>query len=223
MKSTRVATVGALLLAASIACHSRQTPASAGPDSGAAESNSSLVDHERAASVSELRAAHPEAADSEGTACADDRQCASPLRCLDHACFWPPALTGDRDGADIVAEIEGAEGELHSFFLELADEPWETTRGMMHRRSVAPGMGMLFDFETDGPRSFWMRNTFIPLDMLFVDSEGRVVSVIERAEPLTLNARRSTGPARFVIELVGGTLSRTGIRAGSTVRFAPAE
>jgi uncharacterized membrane protein (UPF0127 family) len=78
-------------------------------------------------------------------------------------------------------------------------------------------MGMIFIFDTDSLRSFWMRNTYLALDMVFVTSEGVVDSFVENAEPRTDTPRRSAGPARFVIELNAGEVARMGLEAGSTV------
>jgi uncharacterized membrane protein (UPF0127 family) len=103
--------------------------------------------------------------------------------------------------------------------LELALTPPQQQRGLMHRRYMREDAGMIFVFPTEEPRSFWMRNTLIPLDMVFVRSDGVVDSLVERAEPLTETSRRSAGPARFVIELNAGRAARIGIQPGDRVEL----
>lgn len=93
------------------------------------------------------------------------------------------------------------------------------TRGLMWRYALAEGTGMLFIFSREQPLSFWMRNTLIPLDMLFIDAKGKIVSVIENAEPRTLSSRPSTGPATYVLEVPGGWTAKNGVKAGQQVAF----
>ncbi len=107
----------------------------------------------------------------------------------------------------------------HRFTTEIAATPQERALGLMFRRSLAPDSGMLFDFKRPQEVAFWMKNTLVPLDMLFVDAEGRIVGIHADAVPLSLATIPSPGPVRAVIELLGGTAARLGIRPGDRVLF----
>jgi hypothetical protein len=102
--------------------------------------------------------------------------------------------------------------------VEVARTPDELARGLMHRTSLAEGAGMLFVFPETAEHTFWMRNTLIPLDMIFIDEDRLVVGVVENAEPLTLEPR-SAGPSRYVLEVIGGWAARHGVAAGDRVAF----
>lgn len=103
--------------------------------------------------------------------------------------------------------------------LELARTPQQIEQGLMHRTYLAPNSGMLFWFNEDAPRSFWMRNTLIPLDMVFVTSAGRITNINPSAEPKTDTLRKSTEPVQYVVELPGGTAEKYGIQAGDTFQW----
>ena len=105
------------------------------------------------------------------------------------------------------------------FTVEVATSPAQMEQGLMFRRSLAPDAGMIFDFTAPAAAAMWMKNTLIPLDMLFVDAQGRIIGIHERAVPESLDTIASPAPARAVIELNGGTAARLGIRAGDKVLF----
>lgn len=106
----------------------------------------------------------------------------------------------------------------HVFTVELAVTPEQRAQGLMYRRSMAPDAGMLFDFGRHPTRaSMWMKNTFIPLDMLFIKTDGEIESVAARTVPHSLESISSAGPVRAVLELNGGTAARLGIRPGDRV------
>jgi uncharacterized protein len=112
--------------------------------------------------------------------------------------------------------IESATGQ-HHFDVELAQTPQQMAQGLMFRRALPADAGMLFEFDHDEPASFWMKNTIIPLDMLFITSDGVVADLHERAVPLLLEAITSDRPVRAVLELNGGTVERLGIKRGDRV------
>lgn len=116
--------------------------------------------------------------------------------------------------------IESQSGKQHKFTVELADTDERRAYGLMFRQSMPADQGMIFDFKVDQPVAMWMRNTRIPLDMLFIDRTGRVVNIHERAIPLDETSISSDGPVRSVLELNGGTASRLGLKAGDRVRHA---
>jgi len=111
-------------------------------------------------------------------------------------------------------------GRTHRFTVEVADNDQRRALGLMHRDSMPADHGMVFDFKLDQPVAMWMRNTRIPLDMLFIDRDGRVVNIHARAVPFDETSIHSDGPVRGVLELNGGTASRLGLKAGDTVRHA---
>jgi uncharacterized protein len=106
----------------------------------------------------------------------------------------------------------------HRFTVELAETPEQMEQGLMFRRTMAADAGMLFDYKTPVVATMWMRNTLIPLDMLFVDAHGRIVSIHERAVPQSLDVIAAAAPVRAVIELNGGTAARLGIAPGDKVQ-----
>ena len=114
--------------------------------------------------------------------------------------------------------IESAGGR-HKFTVEVATTPAQLEQGLMFRRTLAPEAGMLFDFQHPSPVSMWMKNTFIPLDMLFIDAQGRIINIAERTVPGSLDPVGAAAPARAVLELNGGTASRLDIRPGDRVLF----
>jgi uncharacterized membrane protein (UPF0127 family) len=105
----------------------------------------------------------------------------------------------------------------HSFTVEVARTPAERSRGLMYRESLAVDGGMLFDFGQPQPVTMWMRNTLIPLDMLFIDEDGRIRRIEANAEPLSLDTIASGAPVSAVLELNGGTAAILNIRAGDRV------
>jgi uncharacterized protein len=105
----------------------------------------------------------------------------------------------------------------HQFKIEVAETPAQMTQGLMFRRSLAPDAGMLFDYKQPTVATMWMRNTLIPLDMLFVDAQGRIVNIYQRAVPQSLDIIGAAAPVRAVIELNGGTAERLGIKPGDQV------
>lgn len=111
------------------------------------------------------------------------------------------------------------------FVVELADDHAERSRGLMHRDRLAEGTGMLFVHEREEPLAYWMKNTRIPLDILYFDARRRLVSV-SRAAPCSLGDRcppyPSAGPAMYVLELNAGTARRLGVQAGDELVFSNA-
>jgi uncharacterized membrane protein (UPF0127 family) len=105
----------------------------------------------------------------------------------------------------------------HAFKVELAETPAQMEQGLMFRRELAPDAGMLFDFKTPIVATMWMRNTLIPLDMLFVGGDSRIVNIHERAVPQSDAIIAAAAPVRAVIELNGGTAARFGIKPGDRV------
>ena len=113
--------------------------------------------------------------------------------------------------------VETSRGATHQFTVELATSSDQQRRGLMFRDSMAQNHGMLFVFDTPRPLSFWMRNTRISLDMLFLDSQGRVVNIARRTTPMTDTGYRSAGPAKAVLEINAGLSDLLGIAPGDRV------
>jgi len=108
--------------------------------------------------------------------------------------------------------------------VELARTPEESTRGLMYREKLAPDAGMLFLFREEvDARAFWMKNTLIPLDIIFITHDKRVLGIVENAEPLTLDQRKVPGRSQFVLEVIGGWSSAHGVGPGTVVEFLNVE
>jgi len=114
-----------------------------------------------------------------------------------------------------MVRLDRGDGTILTFDVEIAQTPRQWSFGLMHVPSMPAGQGMLFVFPDMAPRSFWMKNTVIPLDMLFFDDEGALVSAIGNVPPHSLESRRSAGNARFVLELNGGTMDARGIKGAA--------
>ncbi len=129
---------------------------------------------------------------------------------------------GASAGEAIAARVEIAVGGGRSvpFRVELARTEPEREQGLMYRDRMDAGAGMLFIFERAAPLTFWMKNTFIPLDMIFIGADRHIVGIVENAEPRTLSARRVDGMSEYVLEINGGLSAKLGIRAGDAVVFS---
>ena len=101
--------------------------------------------------------------------------------------------------------------------VELADTGEERAIGLMFRRDLGPDRGMLFDYRRTQPVAMWMKNTYLPLDMLFIADDGRVVTIGEDSVPGSLDTIASAGPVRAVLEINAGTVARLGIAPADRV------
>ncbi|WP_375160247.1 DUF192 domain-containing protein [Bradyrhizobium sp. RDT46] len=103
------------------------------------------------------------------------------------------------------------------FSVEMATTAEEKETGLMYRKELADGKGMLFDFNPEQEISMWMKNTYVSLDMIFISANGRILRIAENTEPLSTKIISSRGPARAVLEVVAGTVQKYGIRVGDRV------
>jgi uncharacterized membrane protein (UPF0127 family) len=113
-------------------------------------------------------------------------------------------------------EIASSTG-VHPFAVEMAETDEERSRGLMFRKELPEGKGMLFDFKAEQPVAFWMKNTYVSLDMIFIKADGRILSIAENTEPLSERGVPSGGPVRGVLEVVAGTAKKLGIKPGDRV------
>lgn len=116
-----------------------------------------------------------------------------------------------------VLNIESS-GNKYTFNVEIAEDGKQHAMGLMYRRTLAPDAGMLFDYHQSQRISMWMKNTFIPLDMLFIAADGRIVNIVERTIPHSETVISSHGKVKGVLEVNGGTVERLGIKPGDYVR-----
>lgn len=114
--------------------------------------------------------------------------------------------------------VETKDGTNHTFEIELALTPEEMARGLMYRTDLADGAGMLFFYPACEPAAFWMKNTLIPLDMIFIEADGRIARIAQMTVPETLDVHQSGVPVNGVLEVKGGLTQRLGIAAGDHVR-----
>jgi uncharacterized membrane protein (UPF0127 family) len=135
----------------------------------------------------------------------------SSLRCASRAPEAP------RSAARVMVETRA--GARHVVAVEVVRTDADRARGLMDRRELAPDAGMLFLFDETGEHPFWMKNTLLPLDMLFLSEDGRVNGIVERAVPGDLSPRSAGGPSRYVLEVNGGWAATHGVAAGDRVRF----
>ena len=124
-----------------------------------------------------------------------------------------PAGAGEMAFAKSELWIESG-GARHRFRVELAETPAQHARGLMFRADLAPDAGMLFDYGAPRHVSMWMKNTLVPLDMLFIAADGEIVRIARWTTPLSLDPVPSLAPVAGVLELRGGTADRLGLRAG---------
>ena len=106
---------------------------------------------------------------------------------------------------------------VHTFAVEMAVTPEEQARGLMFRRELPEGQGMLFDFQREQPATFWMKNTYVSLDMIFIRADGRILRIAQNTVPLSEALVPSGGPVRAVLEVVAGTARKLGIAPGDRV------
>ena len=115
--------------------------------------------------------------------------------------------------ADNHAVFHTAKGDF-GFTIEIADTEAEREKGLMFRTSLAPDAGMLFDYHQEQEAAFWMQNTLIPLDMIFISAKGVVKSIHVNARPMDTTPIPSGGPFRFVMEIPGGRSEEIGLKVG---------
>jgi len=123
-----------------------------------------------------------------------------------------PARAAGQDTIEIVSK-----SGVHAFSVELATNDAERERGLMYRKEMPEGHGMLFDFQTDQPVNFWMRNTYIALDMIFIRGDGRILRIAENTQPMSDALIPSGGPVRAVLEVIAGSARKFGIASGDRV------
>jgi uncharacterized protein len=123
-----------------------------------------------------------------------------------------PAQAAGETTIDIVSK-----SGVHAFDVELATNDAERERGLMFRKELPEGHGMLFDFVQDRPVAFWMHNTYISLDMIFIRGDGSILRIAENTQPLSDRLVPSGGPIRAVLEVIAGTARKFGIAPGDRV------
>jgi uncharacterized membrane protein (UPF0127 family) len=126
--------------------------------------------------------------------------------------LFPPARGAEQQTLEIASKTG-----VHVFSVELAVTDDERQRGLMYRRSVPEFYGMLFDFKRDQDVAMWMKNTYVSLDMIFIQSDGRIRRIAENTETESEKIIPSGGPVRAVLEVVGGTARKLGIQPGDRV------
>jgi uncharacterized protein len=124
-----------------------------------------------------------------------------------------PARAGELDSLEIVTSTG-----RHAFQVEIANNDATREHGLMDRRYMAPDHGMLFEFDREAPVAFWMKNTYIPLDMIFIAPSGVVTHIAANAEPLSERVIPSGGPSVAVLELDGGIAASIGLKVGDKIR-----
>lgn len=122
------------------------------------------------------------------------------------------AIAADRG----ILEIASRNG-VHVFAVEVMANDADRAKGLMFRKEMPEGRGMLFDFEREQNVAMWMKNTYIPLDMIFITGDGRIQRIAENTEPLSERIIPSGGPVRGVLEVIGGTARKLGIAPGDRV------
>lgn len=139
---------------------------------------------------------------------------------------WWPVVPASRAEQPDVAALPKARLTVHGvdaagdFDVEIAATPATRARGLQHRQSLAADAGMLFLFDATQPVTMWMKDTFIPLDMLFIAADGRIVAIAENTQPQSLALIPAPEPVAAVLELNAGTARRHRIDAGARVVFA---
>lgn len=151
--------------------------------------------------------------------------------------FWTrilcPALLGiwlvsagqglAEDAAEGVPLTISLGGSTYRFTVEIADDPAERSRGLMFRERLDPSAGMLFIYPDERPRTFWMKNTPLPLDIIFIAADGHVVHVAADAMPYDETIIESIAPAKAALEIQGGLAAQLGIGPGAMVTWPPQE
>jgi uncharacterized membrane protein (UPF0127 family) len=131
-----------------------------------------------------------------------------------------PVLLASSCEAQPRVVIAPANGHEIVFQVEVADTPAKREIGLQYRRELALNRGMLFLFPEESQHAFWMKNTPIPLDMIFISRDQRIVGIVEKAVPFSLDSRSVAGaPSQFVLEINGGLSRRYGFKPGDSVRF----
>ncbi len=123
-----------------------------------------------------------------------------------------PAAAQNLERVEIISK-----SGVHVFDVEMAVTPEQRSTGLMHRKELPRGRGMLFDFEGDGPIAMWMKNTYVSLDMIFIRSDGVIARIAENTTPLSEQTIPSGAPVKAVLEVVAGTAKRLGIAPGDRV------
>lgn len=119
--------------------------------------------------------------------------------------------------------FEPEDDEPAEVAVEIAKTPSAIERGLMYREHLPPDHGMLFIFPGEAIRSFWMKNTLIPLDMIFISSDREVVGIVENAAPQTTTRRGVSEASKYVVEVNGGWARTRGVERGTPVRFVNVE
>jgi len=114
--------------------------------------------------------------------------------------------------------FKGTKGDSSKVYLTIASTPGERRKGLMFVRSLATDRGMLFVFPEEREQGFWMKNTFISLDMIFVTKDWKIAGIIHETLPLTTERQSVKKPSMYVIELKGGTAETLGIKEGDSVQ-----
>ena len=122
-------------------------------------------------------------------------------------------------GAEPRVIISTREGREAAFQVEVADTPTKRELGLQYRKELAADRGMIFLFPAPSLQSFWMKNTPLPLDMIFIGSDRKIAGIVEQTVPFSLEPRSVGAPSQFVLEINGGLSKWLGIRAGDAVRF----
>jgi uncharacterized membrane protein (UPF0127 family) len=124
---------------------------------------------------------------------------------------------GDARAANVQPLEIVTKSGVHVFSVEMATTEEEKETGLMYRKELADGKGMLFDFSPEQEVSMWMKNTYVSLDMIFIRADGRILRIAENTEPLSTKIIPSNGPVKGVLEVVAGTAQKYGIGPGDRV------
>jgi uncharacterized membrane protein (UPF0127 family) len=123
-----------------------------------------------------------------------------------------------------VLSIIGVAGDtIRTIDIEIADTESERTIGLMHRRSMPDTQGMLFIFDEEEQRSFWMRNTLIGLDIIYIRANGEIESIAKYTVPMSERSVPSKGPATYVLEVIEGFCDRYNVKEGDKIAFSKAQ
>lgn len=141
------------------------------------------------------------------------------LNCVSSFSCKSPQPPPEADVHEPAVIIQTSDSTVVRVKVEIAQTEEQRSRGLMFRDILPPFTGMIFIFDKADYHTFWMKNTYIPLDMIFIDSELKIAGIVENAEPLSLTPRTINKKSKYVLEVRGGFCSRYGIEAGNKVYF----